>query len=391
MTRHASPLLALLIAACATAAVAPEVPSVKPIIDAAKETAANAALATYVARVLPGTTVDGTKVTTAVLKDARAFDEGHHHETWNLTVEIDGVRLAKFALKIFPNAAQAEANAAQFRAAVAHEWPVPTEYARGAAEPYSTKPSLLMEFLSGGTLRTQVKRQFEREGQPDTAAIAAAYGAVGSALGALHKAHIRPRKAGAQGADRSGAEPLKAMIARCETELWCGVDAKARLGFLASSIDSGPVTFVHGDLYEQQVILTSATASAAPGVAGFIDLDHAGFSDPASDVGQLLAHILLLNPRTRQASWSVPNPTPEETRETAESFLSAYRAAAELTADTEWQELLKRSRGHMWNRFGHVLADLRGNPHAAALVQIIETDKTAIAASDPFADFKLDL
>ncbi len=383
--------LGLAAAACATPPAVPvavqTAPAVKPVLTEDKADAAKVALGAYVARVLPGKTVEDTAVTKAVLKDARTFDEGHHHETWNLTVEIDGGRLATFALKIFPDAARAEANAAQFRAALAHEWPVPTEYDRGAAAPYSKQPALLMEFLSGGTLRTQVKRQFEREGQPDTAAIAAAYAAVGGELGRLHKAHLRPRK---PDSDRSGAEPLKAMIARCEQEMWCGADAKSRLGYLAGSIDSGPVTFVHGDLYEQQVILTPPSAAGA-GVAGFIDLDHAGFADPASDVGQLLAHILLINPRTRKASWSVPNPTPEETRETAESFLSAYRAAAALTADTEWSEFLKRARGHMWNRFGHVLTDLRGNPHAAPLVQIIETDKAAIAASDPLAEFKLEL
>lgn len=396
MTSHAtfsfvrwSPLA--LLVACATPPPTPAAPAaVKPVMDAAKESAANPKLAAYVARVLPGKSVDGKLVTAAVLQDARAFDEGHHHETWNLTVDVDG-RLAKFALKIFPDAARAEANAAQFRAALAHEWPVPTEFHRGPAKPYSDKPALLMEFISGGTLRTQVVRQFEREGQPDTAAIAAAYAAVGRELGGLHKAHVRPRNAAGASADRSGAAPLKAMISRCETELWCGADAKARLGYLASSVDSGPVTFVHGDLYEQQVILTGATASAAPAVAGFIDLDNAGFADPAADVGQLLAHILLLNPRTRLASWKVPNPTPQETRESAESFLNAYRAAAGLTADAEWKELVRRARGHMWNRFGHVLADLRGNPHAAPLVQIIETDKEAIAASDPFAEFKLEI
>jgi aminoglycoside phosphotransferase (APT) family kinase protein len=351
------------------------------VIDAGDEAIAHARLSTYVARVLPGKIVEDAQVAKAVLKDARAFSEGHHHETWHLTVELDG-RLASFALKIFPDAAHANSNAAQFRAAVAHDWPVPTEYDRGPAKPYSDRPALLMEFLSGGTLRTRVKRQFEREGAADTGAIAAAYGAVGAELGRLHKAHLRPRTE----ADRTRADALREMVKRCDKEGWCGEEAKARLGYLAGSVDTGPVTFVHGDLYEQQVII-----GPSGGVRGFIDLDKAGFADPASDVGQLLAHVLLLNPRTREAAWSVANPTPEETRETAESFLSSYREAAGLSGDPEWQEFLKRTRGHMWHRFGEILTDLRGNPHGAPLIKIIEADKAAIADGDPLAEFKLSL
>ena len=104
--------LGLAAAACATPPAVPvavqTAPAVKPVLTEDKADAAKVALGAYVARVLPGKTVEDTAVTKAVLKDARTFDEGHHHETWNLTVEIDGGRLATFALKIFPDAARAE-------------------------------------------------------------------------------------------------------------------------------------------------------------------------------------------------------------------------------------------------------------------------------------------
>ncbi len=284
-------------------------------------------------------------------------------------------------LKLFQDEGRAEANAAQFRAANAHGWPVPAEYYRGTAAPYSDQPALVMEFLSGGTLRTRIKRQFERGGAPDTGAIAAAYAAVGAELGRLHKAHVRARNE----RDRSGVVGLQEVTKRCQAEGWCGKGAQERLAYLAQSMDAGSVTFVHGDLYEQQVII-----GPDGGVAGFIDLDQAGFADPAADVGQLLAHVLLLNPRTREAAWQVPNPTPAETRATAEAFLGAYRDAAGLTG-TDWANFLRRARGHMWKRFGDVLQDLRGNPHGAPLVQIIDADKEVIAGSDPLADFQISL
>lgn len=370
------------IAGCAGAPAtpdgAPRAAEVKPQLDEGDAAVSQPRLEAYLARVLARRTVDEHTVVNVKLVDAHPFSEGHHHETWRLTVDLDG-RLTTLALKIFSDPARAEANAAQFRAAQAHEWPVPAEYARGPATPYSDKPALLMEFLSGGSLRTRVKNLFERQGTPDVAAIAASYADVTAALGALHKAHLRPRN----DRDRSGAPALRAMSETCAREGWCGDQVRAEFEYLAASIDQGPVTFVHGDLYEQQAIIGPDGR-----LAGFIDLDEAGFADPASDLGQLLGHVLLLNPRTRQVSWGVPNPTPEETRAVAEAMLASYRQAADLSGD-EWRAFLRRARGHMWLRFGHVMADLRDNPHGRAAVALLEADRTAIAASDPLADFMI--
>jgi aminoglycoside phosphotransferase (APT) family kinase protein len=49
---------------------------------------------------------------------------------------------------------------------------------------------------------------------------------------------------------------------------------------------AGPVTFVHGDLHDRNVLLGDHGG-------GIIDLDGVGVGDPAIDVGNLAAHVLL--------------------------------------------------------------------------------------------------
>ena len=75
-----------------------------------------------------------------------------------------------------------------------------TEIARATTEPYTKRPSLLMEFITGGSLASHVKRAYKAKGGPDIQRIADAYGAVAAELGRLHE---RNRKAQPQGRTRS--------------------------------------------------------------------------------------------------------------------------------------------------------------------------------------------
>ena len=172
------------------------------------------------------------------------------------------------------------------------------------------------------------------------------------------------------------------MLATCKQGGWCGKGAQGRLEKLASEMDKGKVTFVHGDLYESQVVLR-----ADGKVAAFLDLDQAGYSDPAEDVGSLLAHIVLFNPWTRDIMWDVPDPRKEETQGAAEALLREYKVTSGL-ADG-WPHFLGRVRGYMWLRLDHILKKLRGNPHAKDLMEELEVQKRGLATTDPFEDYGL--
>ena len=342
-------------------------------VDLAAE--ATPQLADYVTKTLTGKDVSGKVIRTAKLVAARPFAEGHINETWFLETEIDG-EATRFALKIFPTPEGAAVNAAQFRTARAKGWRVPLEYARGAVKPYTDRHGLLMEFIAGGSLAKHVEEKVKAGG--DVGAIAALYGKMGMILGRLHEAN---RKV-SSGLRTNGAE-LRGLAARCFEEKWCDAATKARLDTLAQQMDQGPVTFIHGDLYEQQVIMNDEG-----GLAAFIDLDLAKYDDPAADVGAMLAHILFINTTARQATQGVADATAAEAKATAERFMADYRKGAWLK-DDEWAAFTLRAKGHVYLRVAKLLARYKGNPHAKPLVDVLEAKKGELLARDPFEGLTL--
>jgi aminoglycoside phosphotransferase (APT) family kinase protein len=372
-----APIFVASLAACATPAATgldtAGAPSTKPEETPALVQKAFPAFEAYLKHVLPGKTLNEEKVHEVKLVHAKPFTEGHVNEVWGLTIEVDG-HLTDVVLKIFGTKALADANAEQFREAVAHDWPVPLEYHRGATTPYTERPSLLMEFITGGSLERRVKTGFKRDGTPDTIAIAAAYSELGTELGRLHKLNQRDRV----GPDHTSAAALTDLLSRCEAAVWCGPEGKARLVAVAPVVDTGPVTFTHGDLYESQVIFRPDGR-----VAAFIDMDLAGFADPAKDVGSLLAHIAIFNPRVREDKWGVPNPSPEEVSASATGFLQTYRSAAGL--EHAWPAFMKRVEAHMWLRVGEWIDKMQGNPHGRTTIEALNREKRSLFADDPLA------
>ena len=296
--------------------------------------------------------------------------------TREVDVDLDG-EIDYAALKIFPNAKSADANAAMFKLAHDNDWPVPTEIVRGDTKPYSDRPSLLMDFMVGGSLRKHVQGVFKASGDfaPDVDEIADLYGEVGDILGYLHKKHMRPRKAG----DVTDVADMKAAVERCAREGWCDESARKRLDGLAATLDGGPVTFCHGDLYESQIIMNKDGQ-----VRAFIDLDAAGYCDPASDLGDLLGHVVYVNPVARVSRWKTPAPTAEEVAATAQQVLLSYRAAAEIS-EAQWPAFLDRVKAHAWLRMAMLMVRYEGNPHAKAMVEALKSQRGALTATDPFA------
>jgi Ser/Thr protein kinase RdoA (MazF antagonist) len=70
--------------------------------------------------------------------------------------------------------------------------------------------------------------------------------------------------------------------------------ASAVLAALSAFVDGkwAPLTVVHRDLYEEQVLLGDEV--------GLIDLDDAALGPPELDIGNLLAHLILLGLRARR-------------------------------------------------------------------------------------------
>ncbi len=329
-------------------------------------------LAEYVAKTLPGKDIDGRTVQVAKLLKAKPFSEGHVNETWFIEADLDGAA-TKFALKILPTPEGAAINAAQFRTARSKGWRVPLEYARGPVLPYTERHGLLMEFVPGGSLAKHVRAHVQDAATPDIQAVAALYASMGRTLGRLHEANRKT----ATGMRTAGAE-LRGLAARCLAEGWCDAAAKARLEGLATSMDQGPVTFTHGDLYEQQVIMNDEG-----GLGAFVDLDLARYDDPAADVGSMLAHILWFNTTARMATQGVADASATEAKATAEGFLAAYRQGAWLK-DAEWASFITRAKGHVYLRLGTLLRRYKGNPHARALWGALEAHKAEFVAGDPF-------
>ena len=357
----------------------PEIGTTKPVPTAELIAAATPKLAEYVARVLPGQTLATRPVGQVRLLKAKPFSEGHVNETWFLKLDVDGAQTA-LALKIFPTPEGADASAWQFATARAKGWRVPREYVRGATRPYTDRHGLLMEFIPGGSLASHIRRRFRGGATPDVDDIAALYGAVAEELGRVHEKNRKwrttPRRAG---------RDLGSLAARCAAEGWCGKAARTRLDGLAARMNGGQDTFTHGDLYEQQVIMTRDGELAA-----FIDLDQARFDDPAADVGAMLGHILLVNPVARRASAGVPNPTPEETQASAQQFIDTYRQAAWLRGEA-WTAFSHRVRGYVWLRLATLLHRYAGNPHAAALFQALDASKQRLTERDPFEAYGVEL
>jgi aminoglycoside phosphotransferase (APT) family kinase protein len=342
--------------------------SIKPVMTDELIAAAEPKLEAYLRRVLVGTAGAAGK-RSIELVEARPFAEGHVNETWYLAIDVDG-EIDHAALKIFPDLDAADANAANFKLAHDNGWPVPTELVRSTTAPYSDRPSLLMEFMVGGSLKVHVKGLFQAAGDfaPDPAEIADLYAEVGDILGYLHKKHLRPRKA----SDATVGGAMNAALERCGQEGWCDDAAKKRFAALAEGLDDSPVTFCHGDLYESQIIMAEDGR-----VRAFIDLDTAGYCDPATDLGHLLAHVLMVNPAARAKSWKVPAPT-------ARQVLLAYRASAEISEE-EWPALYKRVKAHAWLRMAMLMVRYKGNAHAKEMLEGLVAHRASFTSADPFA------
>ncbi len=344
--------------------------SVKPEATDEVVTAAEPQLEQYLRRVL--------KDPALTLVQARLFSEGHINETWYLSYEREEV-LESAVLKIFADAAAAEGNRVQYQRADERRWPIPDQLARGVATPYVERPALLMEFIAGGTLESRVKALFDNNRRPFPDEVAQLYGDVARAIGILHKDQRRARQPG----DRSGRKAMTATIERCKAEGWCGEAAQRRFEALAEAIDSGPVTFIHGDLYESQVVLKpKGTKASHIQVAAFLDLDESGMGDPAVDLGSLLAHVLVVHPRTRRQAWGIPDPTPAETQAVARRVLDQYREGARI-ADEHWAGFVTRVRGWMWIRLSNIIAKYAGSDHAAELLKTLSAVGPALTETDP--------
>lgn len=373
----------LALAACASGPAEQASPGAfKPIATVDKVAAAAPLLAEFVAGRLPGLDLGGGAVKAARLLSAKPFAEGHVNETWFLVVDVDGVQ-TKFALKIFPTAEGAEVNHAQLLAAQSKGWRVPAEHYRGPVAPYTDRHGIVMEFIPGGSLASNVANKVAAAGEqgPDVEAIAGMYGAVARVLGRLHEANRKQ----ATGLRTAGAQ-LRGLASRCAEGGWCGADVKARLEALAPALDTGPVTFTHGDLYEQQIIMRED----GDGLAAFIDLDLARYDDAAADVGAMMAHILLINTRARKATQGVPDASAGEAKATADRFLAEYRKGAWM-GDEEWAAFATRVRGHTYLRMGELLNRYARNPHARALMDVLEAQRKDLFTRDPFEAFGVTL
>ena len=383
-------LVPIFLASCASAPDAPKVASpereaaevldsIKPTASGALERESHAKLEAYLERVLIGRKLEGKRIEEVELVQARLFEEGHINETWYLAIEIDG-HLNHAALKLYADPKAAERTQAQFDQALSLGWPVPRPIVRGDTEPYSDKQSLLMEFIVGPSLRRLVEELFADPGaSPRPEAVAAGYAEVAQHLGLLHRKNQRPRRPD----DPISRPAFEAMLKRCAAEGWCTDAERARLAPLAAKLDAGPVTFCHGDLYETQVILTPAGKLQA-----FVDLDFVGYADPASDLGSLLAHVLLVNPAARSHNWGIPNPSKEEQRVTAAQILDAYRKRAKLT-EAEWPGFVERARTWAWLRLGDVMVRYRSSQAAEYLLEALRERQGDLLKSDPFEELGL--
>ncbi len=350
------------LAACASSAA-------KPVDTPELRKTAQPDLAAFLERAVGGD---------AKLVKAEPFSEGFMHETWKLTAEVAGKQTA-YALKIFEDEAAAKRDESNHRTARELGWPVPEDVVRGPAAPYKSLPSALLAFVPGESLAGAIQRLVKADEAAAPAAIAKVYGKLGERLGALHAKGKRARQQG----DISGTAGMMELAERCDIERWCGPYATKQFRQGAEDLDGKEVTFVHGALHEAQIILNRETGD----VASFVDLDEAGYGDPALDVGTVLSHMLLVNPVTREAAWGVAAPGAAELKASAEAFLGAYKASAGVAEG--WEQFMSRVRGYMRVRVGRLLLQLRGNVHAKALIELVDKRKIALFVIDPFEDYKI--
>ncbi len=354
--------------------IAPDGPAVLGAVTYGEPVeAAEPLLQRFLERVLATEAIDEAPARGAQLIHAGRFSQGHVNETWRLVVDMDG-HIQHAVLKIFADDPTAAANAAGFQAARRYEWPVPLEIARGVAKPYSERPSLLMEYIQGGSLRTRIQNELAGSEPPTAARIAGLYRDTASVLGMLHRRHRRPRGP----ADRLDRPLMEAALTACAAEGWCGEDARKRLSAAAGKLDLGDVTFSHGDLYESQVIV-----EADGRLRAFVDLDHVGMADPASDVGALLGHVLYINPVARRSHWGVPDSGEDEQREVGQAILDAYRESAGLAGD-KWADFLERSKAYAWLRLGQVEHRYGGEARAKTLLTPLSAQRGKLTNADPF-------
>ena len=362
----------------ATAGCAPT--HIKPVDTAEVRADRTPKVAELVQRVLMDETVNGQVVTAVALKSAKLFAEGHVHETWHLDVDL-GDRSKEMVLKVFKDQRKADENAVHYGFAQQYGWPIPLEIVRGtSAGPLTDRPFLIMEFVVGGTLRSAVAEALGRGGDAGVEDVAELYGGLGAALGGLHRKSLRKRER----FDVSGRKALEGVVAACAEEGWCGGPVQERLRGLLPALDGGRVAFVHGDLYESQLLMGEEGE-----IRAFIDLDTARFGDQARDVGSVLAHLLVINPRARQASWGVPDPTLGETEASARAFWQAYTASADIPEEGR-KDLMARSRAYMWVRLHELMGALGGSPHGKPVHDMLLAQRAAIFVSDPVADASLE-
>ena len=359
---YAACAVLLLVPACAGQAS-------KPVDTPELRKEATPALQGYVARVL------GAGGRSVKLVRAEPFPEGFTHETWKLTVEVGG-EARPYAFKLFESDAAAKHDAESHEAARGLGWPVPADAARGSAEPYKAAPAVLRDYVPGVSL-AQYTAAHVKAGKPGPE-LAPALADLGRLLGGLHSKGMRPRQAG----DIDGAAALTELVELCELEGWCGPYARKQLLEASKVVNGGEVTFVHGALHEQQVLLDEATGK----VVSLVDLDESGWGDPALDVGTLLAHLLLVNPVARERAMGVPNPDAAELKVCAEAFLGAYRKAAGLS-DEAWRPYMERVKAYMRVRVGKLLLQLRDNVHAKQLIALVDKRKVALFVIDPFEEY----
>jgi len=359
--------LGALVSGCAS-------PAGKPVDSPELRDAAKPALQGYLTRV-----VGKGDAAKAKLVSATPFKEGYTHETWKLVAEVGG-ETHIYVLKLFESEAAAKRDADSTAAARKLGWPVPGEVVRGTAEPYKPQPASLAEFVPGESIERAVQRRFEGGKAPAPDAVAALYAAVAQRLGKLHVAGRRKRAAG----DLTGADQMRQIAEKCDIESWCGPHATKQFREKADLLDGEHVTFVHGALYETQVLLDTKTGE----LASFVDLDEAGWGDPATDLGSLLAHVLLVNPLVRKATWGVPEPEPAELKATGSAILAAYRKSSGLD-DAAWAAFKPRVEGYMRVRIGQLLLQLRGNVHAKALIGLVDKRKVGLFAVDPFDIYEI--
>jgi len=339
----------------------------KPIDTPEFRAAARKGLEAYLRRVVGGDGQHAVK-----LADARLFREGHVYEVWKLTATLDG-QPHDYALKLYPDEKLADRARSNYQAAQSVGWRLPEVVHRGPAEPYSRAPGVLMEYVPHTSLAEAISERLQKVPPAGAGEIAELYAGVGRALAEAHVKGRRPRRAG----DLSASALARRLSEQCRTRSWCGRHAIERFKAAAKLPDAPEVTLVHGNLDEADVILDRSGTLTA-----FVDFDEAAYADAAQDVGSLLAHLLLVNPVTRQAVWGVPPPDPAESRACAEAFLAAYRRAAGITDG--WAAFVERAKGTMWLRVGTLLFKLQDNVHARPLIDRLTRRKVELFATDPF-------